>query len=111
MQSYYKSIGGRPGKNKPPAASKKRKSVYDEELSDAKKKPKENGTPLKSEWLPKQENWEPLILKVDTVDRDPETYQLFAYIHFKNGKMNRVSMDMVYKHCPRAMLQFYEDHL
>lgn len=56
-------------------------------------------------------DWEPEIERIDTVDCDVDTKKLNAYIIFKNGKRTKVGMDMVYKHCPRAMLKFYEGHL
>ena len=62
-------------------------------------------------WTPTSKDWEPEIERVDTVDRDPSTKKLHAYIIFRNGKRIKVGMEMVYKHCPRAMLKFYEEHL
>ena len=62
-------------------------------------------------WTPTSKDWEPEIERVDTVDRDPATKKLHAYIIFRNGKRIKVGMEMVYKHCPRAMLKFYEEHL
>lgn len=75
------------------------------------KKQKQNGSSNISDYTPVGLNWEKQIVRVDTVDRNPDTNQLTAYILFKNGKMARVGMEKVYKHCPIAMLKFYEEHL
>jgi chromobox protein 1 len=47
---------------------------------------------------------------VATVEKS-ESGQLMAYIEFRNGRKTKVSMDQVYRHCPRPMLKFYEEHL
>jgi len=61
-------------------------------------------------WTPKKEDWEPLVEKIETVEKDT-TGQLVAYVVFKNGKKTKVGMDKIYRHCPRPMLNFYENHL
>jgi chromobox protein 1 len=68
--------------------------------------PEELGT-----WLPKGDHWEDQVNKVETIERSDETGQLMVYVQFKNGKRSKMSTDMVYKHCPRPMLKFYEEHL
>ena len=68
--------------------------------------PQKTGT-----WTPKTANWESEIASIDTVERDRETGKLWAYIFFTNNKRSKVGMEMVYKHCPLAMLKFYERHL
>jgi chromobox protein 1 len=109
MEDYFKSIGGRPNTE----TTKKRKptsSIPDQQTSA--KRPRRNGSPGGlSMWTPTSKDWEPEIERVDTVDRDPATKKLHAYIIFRNGKRIKVGMEMVYKHCPRAMLKFYEEHL
>ncbi|KIX95695.1 uncharacterized protein Z520_08402 [Fonsecaea multimorphosa CBS 102226] len=87
----------------PPPKRRRRKGNDDVSASPAEET--ELGT-----WLPNKEDWEGLVVKVETVERD-ETGQLLAYISFKNGKRSKVGMDMVYRHCPRPMLKFYEEHL
>ncbi len=67
--------------------------------------PEEVGT-----WLPAKEDWEPLVDKVETIERQ-EGGQLMAFVLFTNGKRSRVSMEMIYRHCPRPMSKFYEEHL
>lgn len=62
-------------------------------------------------WTPKKENWESEIASIDTVERDRDTGKLWAFIYFNNNKRSKVGMEMVYKHCPIAMLKFYEQHL
>ncbi|KIV90315.1 hypothetical protein, variant [Exophiala mesophila] len=61
-------------------------------------------------WTPSKEDWEPFVVRVDAVERGDDG-QLLAYILFKNNKKTKVSMDKVYRHCPRPMLRFYEAHL
>jgi chromobox protein 1 len=82
------------------------------------KRPKRNGANPPSgpststrAWEPNVVDWEPLIEKIDTVERNHETDKLYAFIDFKNGRKTKVGMEKVYKHCPRAMLKFYEEHL
>jgi chromobox protein 1 len=62
-------------------------------------------------WTPKKENWESEITSIDTVERDRESGKLWVFIYFTNGKRSKIGMEMVYKHCPLAMLKFYERHL
>jgi chromobox protein 1 len=114
MEEYFASIGGRPDTGSAPKKTQgKRKSG--QSLSDQAipaKRPKRSTTSEGlSMWTPHASNWEPEIERVDTIDRDPDTKKLNAYIMFKNGKRVKVGMEMVYNHCPRAMLRFYEEHL
>jgi chromobox protein 1 len=112
MEAYFASIGGRPD-IEAKTAPKKRKSTTtlpDQPIS-AKKSKRNGASEDLSTWTPIFKNWEPEIERVDTVDRDPDTKKLNAYIIFKNGKRIKVGMEMVYKHCPTAMLKFYEEHL
>jgi chromobox protein 1 len=74
------------------------------------KRKRNSDAPAEATWLPSKSDWEPLVEKVDTVERDA-TGKLSAYVLFKNGKKTRVSMEQVYIHCPRPMLTFYENHL
>jgi Chromo shadow domain len=121
LKDYFKRIGGRPetsklGKRKSAANLKqtsdspvpkrsKRNNTNDEESVDGQSQ-------ATSTWTPKSENWEREIEKIDTVERDGETGKLWAFILFKNNmKRTKVGMDKVYKHCPLAMLKFYESHL
>ena len=60
--------------------------------------------------MPKGVRWDGEVERVDTIDRD-DTGQLQVYLIFKNGKRTKVSMDMVKKHCPVPMLEFYELNL
>ncbi len=62
-------------------------------------------------WTPKKENWESEIASIDTVERDRDTGKLWAFIYFNNNKRSKIGMELVYKHCPVAMLKFYERHL
>ena len=79
------------------------------------KRQKRNGslsaaTAAEETWTPTKEDWEPSVVRVDAVEKD-ESGQLLAYILFKNNKKTKVSMDKVYRHCPRPMLRYYEEHL
>jgi Chromo shadow domain len=71
----------------------------------------EERTEKTGSWTPKSTNWENEIASIDTVERDRETGKLWVFIYFTNGKRSKVGMDKVYKHCPVAMLKFYERHL
>ncbi len=115
LAAYRETIGGPPdATNITKAAAKRRKSTQflKGETPSSTKRRKKNGSPEElSDWTPSGLSWEKEIIRVDTVDRDPVTKKLTAYIMFKNKKMAKVGMDKVYKHCPLAMLKFYEDHL
>jgi chromobox protein 1 len=87
----------------PPAKRVKRKISNDSDNGDDEE---EVGS-----WLPKTKNWEGMVDRVETIERDSSSNQLMAYLHFKNGKRTKVSMDQVYQNCPRPMLKFYEEHL
>ncbi|KIX06063.1 uncharacterized protein Z518_04037 [Rhinocladiella mackenziei CBS 650.93] len=117
LTKYHQKIGGPPDKTLTKSKSTQplqRQSSAEESRAPKRQKrtaskgaraPEELGT-----WVPAKEDWESFIVKVDTVERS-ESGQLMAYIDFKNGKKTKVSMDKVYRHCPRAMLKFYEGHL
>jgi chromobox protein 1 len=114
MQEYFTAIGGRPDAGSAPKkAQGKRKSRQSpsNQAAPAKKSKRNTTSAELSRWTPHASNWEPEIERIDTVDREPDTKKLNAYIIFKNGKRVKVGMEMVYKHCPRAMLRFYEEHL
>jgi chromobox protein 1 len=114
MQEYFTAIGGRPDAGSgPKKAQGKRKSRQSpsNQAAPAKKSKRNTTSAELSRWTPHASNWEPEIERIDTVDREPDTKKLNAYIIFKNGKRVKVGMEMVYKHCPRAMLRFYEEHL
>ncbi|OAL36865.1 hypothetical protein AYO20_03921 [Fonsecaea nubica] len=118
LADYHEKIGGRPtppvkrakAKQKLPTqastddqpAAKRRKRNTEASASHAEE---EVGT-----WLPNKQNWEELVAKIETVERD-EAGQLLVYIKFKNGKRSKVGMKLISEHCPRAMLKFYEEHL
>lgn len=120
LKNYFEEIGGRPqpsklGKRKsssrlkatsPSPVPKKSKRTYgnDEELMG--EIAQKTGS-----WVPKKENWESEIASIDTVERDRDTGKLWAFIYFTNNKRSKVGMELVYKHCPLAMLKFYERHL
>jgi chromobox protein 1 len=93
-----------------------REAASSEDLP-ASKRQKRNGAKGVKEaeqdfsWLPKGDQWEDQVVKVETIERNEDTKQLMAYILFTNGKRSKISMDMVYKYCPRPMLRFYEEHL
>jgi chromobox protein 1 len=114
MEEYFTSIGGRPDTGSAPKKAqgkrKSRQSLADQ-ATPAKKSRRNTTSEVLSKWTPHASNWEPEIERVDTIDRDTDKKKLNAYIIFKNGKRVKVGMEMVYKHCPRAMLRFYEEHL
>jgi chromobox protein 1 len=112
MEAYFTSIGGRPDTERKTGPKKRKSTTSVPDQPTSTKKSKRNGSSEElSTWTPVSKDWEPEIEHVDTVDRDPDTKKLNAYIIFKNGKRIKVGMEMVYKHCPRAMLKFYEEHL
>ncbi|KIW24423.1 uncharacterized protein PV07_10137 [Cladophialophora immunda] len=123
LAKYHKNLGGPPV---PPVKRTKSKQrlrgqASSEDLPATKRRRRNNGDVSESPgdnppeetvgtWLPSREDWESLVVKVEMVERD-DAGQLLAYIRFKNGKRSKVGMDMVYRHCPRPMLRFYEEHL
>ncbi|KAJ9607243.1 hypothetical protein H2200_008315 [Cladophialophora chaetospira] len=118
LAAYHKKIGGPPQLPlKRPKSKQSLCAAASSEDLPATKRQKRNGA--KDEdvqddlgtWLPKGNHWEDEVEKVDTIERNEETDQLMAYVKFKNGKRTKITMDMVYKHCPRPMLKFYEEHL
>lgn len=112
METYFKSIERRPYAEVKTGSKKRKSSSSTPDPPTSAKKSKRNGLSEQlSSWTPASRNWEPEIERVDTIDRDPSTKKLNAYIIFKNGKRIKVGMEMVYKHCPKAMLKFYEEHL
>ncbi|KAJ5168674.1 uncharacterized protein N7482_004268 [Penicillium canariense] len=135
LQEYYKSIGGRP-KNPPKAAPKagpgrKRKSLGETkanstpESTEPKRRRKSEAltseeppaeTAAESEeddlsWTPKSKDWDNQIDKIDTIIRDQESGNLFAFLLWNNGRRSRVAISLCYDRCPRKMLAFYEQHL
>jgi len=115
LANYHKKVGGVP---QPPIKRGKSKQSLREAASSedlrTSKRQKRNGSKDSEEagtWLPEGDQWEDQVNKVETIERSKETNQLIAYIQFKNGKRSKISMDMVYQHCPRPMLRFYEEHL
>ncbi|EXJ95495.1 hypothetical protein A1O1_00617 [Capronia coronata CBS 617.96] len=118
LSQYHTDLGG------PPTARNVRKSKSKQSLrrqssaedSPAPKRQKRNGASTASSseeagsWLPRKEDWEPEVQRIDTVEKT-DSGQLTAFILFTNGKKTKVSMDKVYRHCPRPMLKFYEEHL
>jgi hypothetical protein len=122
LDRYFERIGGRPepsklGKRK--SSSQLKQSPSDSPVPKRSKRTNTNDEEFVDEssqtaatWTPKSENWEREIQTIDTVERDAETGKLWAFILFKsNMKRTKVGMDKVYKHCPLAMLKFYERHL
>jgi chromobox protein 1 len=61
-------------------------------------------------WTPKGNNWENEVERVENIEKD-DNGGLMVFLKFKNGRRTKVTRDMVYKHCPRPMLIFYEEHL
>lgn len=80
---------------------------------DAEEEPKNNdpmmGVPFGSDG-PEVPNWEPLVNAIETIDRKDDG-TLMVYIEWKNGIRGEYPSDLVYKHCPQTMLQFYEGRL
>lgn len=123
LEEYFKSHGGRP-KAPPKQAPRKRKSMGEKPTTakaqapkEVKRRRKSRGTTEdtaeeeKSEvaladeddenWIPKKENWENEVVKVDTIVRDPDGGDgLYAYLHWKNGKRSKVSIELCYRKCP-----------
>ncbi|KAH0843899.1 hypothetical protein AYO21_10406 [Fonsecaea monophora] len=118
LADYHEKIGGRPTPSVKRAKSKQKlrtpASTVDRPAAKRRKRntdaPANPAEEALGTWLPDKENWEDLVAKVETVERD-EAGKLFAYIKFKNGKRSKVLMDLIADHCPKAMLKFYEEHL
>lgn len=53
-----------------------------------------------ADWVPKGKSWENDVELVDTIIRDQDSNGLVAYLHWKNGKKSRVSIDTCYEKCP-----------
>ena len=141
VEEYYRIQGGRP--EKPAAVPKKRKPTQPKQIpekTEAKKPRKSRGVDedadadaadLKDlpDWVPRTKNWEAHVDNVETIFREQETNNLFAYLIWKNGKKSKVSIDTCYDRCPKTvsslirpilfyikltaskMLKFYERHL
>ncbi|RJE17986.1 heterochromatin protein [Aspergillus sclerotialis] len=117
VDEYYKSQGGRPEKG----PGRKRKSTGGAKQIAEKAEPKRRKKSQPAEatpegddvadWVPKGKSWENDVELVDTIIRDQESNSLVAYLHWKNGKKSRVSLDTCYEKCPMKMLKFYEQHL
>ncbi|KAE8351634.1 hypothetical protein BDV28DRAFT_136653 [Aspergillus coremiiformis] len=121
VEEYYRVKGGRP--EKPQRG--KRKSMTGPKETSEKAEPKKRRKPRADattetgdeddaelpDWVPRSKNWESEVLNVDTILRDPETSKLIAYLHWKNGKKSKVSLETCYDKCPKKMLKFYEEHL
>ncbi|KAE8374625.1 hypothetical protein BDV26DRAFT_36287 [Aspergillus bertholletiae] len=123
VEEYYCAQGGRP--EKPQRG--KRKSTTGPNQAHGKGEPKRRRksraeaatkTPDDDDddddlpdWVPRSKNWENEVQTVDTILRDAETSSLIAYLHWKNGKKSKVSLETCYEKCPRKMLKFYEEHL
>lgn len=60
--------------------------------------------------MPKKQDWEPEVDYVENIERATDG-TLLVFLVFHNGKKLKVSMEQVYRHCPRPMLKFYESHL
>lgn len=128
MQEYFKTIGGRPEKpakkrkstgrpsksaeDEKPEPKKRRRSRAADDETDAgevKKEEKPEKEGKVPEWLPKSKSWENEVKAVDTIIRESDG--LVAYLHWKNDKKSKVSIETCYDKCPRMMLKFYEQHL
>lgn len=123
LEEYFQSHGGRPqpppkqaprkrkatGEKPTPAKAQATKGVKRQKKSrcltddaDEEDKPELALADEDEEnWMPKKENWENEVVKVDTIGRDAEGGDgLYAYLHWKNGKRSKVSMELCYKKCP-----------
>lgn len=114
LAAYHKKVGGVPQQPMKRARSKQvlRETTSSDDLPGSKRQ-KRNGAKDPEEvgtWLPKGDQWEDQVEKVETIERN-DAGTLMAYIQFKNGKRSKITMEMVYRYCPRPMLRFYEEHL
>lgn len=133
MDAYYKKIGGRPRKNaakpatKPgpkPGPGRKRKSMGEAKETSAsaetteQKRRRKSSAPATEEtpaetaaeseeddlsWTPKGKDWGSQLEKVDTIIRDQDSKQLFAFLLWKNGKRSRVALETCYDRCPKQV--------
>ena len=106
-------------KSKPKAkqlSGKRFSAATEDELPVPKRQKRKTSTPASDPnvelgtWVPNKQDWEPLVSRIDTVERG-DGDQLMAYVVFNNGRKTKVSMEQIYQHCPRPMLKFFEEHL
>jgi chromobox protein 1 len=90
--------------------SKSTTSLRQQSFAEDSPAPKKRKIQDDESWRPPRQDWEPDVDRIDTIERD-KTGNLMVFVLFNNGKKLKVSMDQVYKHCPRPMLRFYEKHL
>lgn len=119
LAKYHHKNGGAPQPDVTPRvkpkSSKRNLKQSSEDLADessgpSSKRPKKDPDTL-SEWLPKGQSWENDVAQIDTVERDQATGKLYVYLKFKNGKRTKITNEKIHKHCPLALLRFYESHL
>jgi chromobox protein 1 len=129
LDAYYKKIGGRPRKTAAKPAAKvgpgrKRKSMAETKETSASAEPTEQKRRRKSSapateepptetaaeseeddlsWTPKGKDWGSHLEKVDTIIRDQDSKQLFAFLLWKNGKRSRVALETCYDRCPKQV--------
>ena len=115
LSAYHHKIGGAP--NSAGKSLKKTKSTNplkrgSTEDSPAPTKRRKQPNPDEvSTWRPQGQDWENQVVKVETIERDTDNEQLLVYVRWVNGKQTKLSMDLVRRHLPRPMLDFYETHL
>ena len=85
----------------------KKESQTDEKASESEETEEGGG-----QWTTAK-SWEGLILRVDTIERDPPTGKLWAFIVFQGEppKRRKVTMETMKQKAPLKMLNFYEQHL
>ncbi|KAB8224145.1 hypothetical protein BDV33DRAFT_11896 [Aspergillus novoparasiticus] len=121
VEEYYRAQGGRPEKPQRGKRKSMTRPKHTPEKSEPKRRRKsraeaatetpDEGDADLPDWVPRSKNWENEVQSVDTILRDAETSTLIAYLHWKNGKKSKVSLETCYEKCPRKMLKFYEEHL
>jgi hypothetical protein len=60
-------------------------------------------------WTPKVKDWGSQLEKVDTIIRDQDSKQLFAFLLWKNGKRSRVALETCYDRCPKQVSLWVQD--
>ena len=116
LSAYHHKIGGAPSATDKPlkktksTTSLKRGSTEDSPAPTKRQKQPANPDEV-STWRPHGQDWETQVEKVETIEQDPANGQLLVYVRWVNGKQTKLSMDLVRRHLPRPMLDFYEHHL
>lgn len=118
LESYYKSIGGKPekpGKVKTPAGSKRGRSATGNGTdsgadSSRSKRARSSAENEEKAFKAPAGSWEDELIGIETVIRS-ENGDLQAYVEWNNGRKSKHPTRLLNYKCPQQMLRFYECHL